>query len=160
MATGTVRPIADILNGAASGDYNAIDDPVSDPSAGDGTPITWATAQSGNAYRAKMGVINILGTASQIVLKVNCKSTVANFCYMNIFLAGVQTAAQTLTVTTSFAWYTLTLNGTFSKTQLSSLQCQFTADNLSGKSDSAALDVMYASITYVEAPGQNFFMMG
>lgn len=161
MATAIVRPIADLINGSAVGNFSSVNDAVVDPTAGDGFPMTWTDDQSGNAYRAKMGPMPpYLGTASQVVMKVYCKSDISMYCYMTMLLNGVQLASSTLTVTSSYAWYTLTYTGTLTKTQLSGLQCQFTPDNLSGKNDDAALDVMYAEITYVEAPGQNFFMMG
>ena len=161
MATAIVRPIADLLNGAQSGNFSSVADAVVDPNAGDGTVMLWAADQSGNVFRAKMGPIPpYLGTASQVVMKVYCRSDVAMYCYMTMLLNGVQLASSTLTVTSSLAWYTLTYTGTLTKTQLSGLQCQFTPDNLEGKGDDATLDVMYAEITYVEAPGQNFFMMG
>jgi hypothetical protein len=150
VSAGIVRPNADVttawtVTGAAShfGALAAAGDQVTQPTAGSTSEsVSSATANQADTY--DMGTLSGSGSYNEVDVWVYAKAATNDKLGVSTNIAG--TTQQTVTLTTSNAWYKVSFTGlSMTQTDLDGLRITFTQIK-NGGSDTVTVYTMYAEV--------------
>jgi hypothetical protein len=150
------RPISAVSQ--AWNDYNVsnIDDAVVNPNAGDGSCIGASKLEDNTtqSYNLAQPASKFIGIIDKITVDIRARKVEApGNPSVSITINGVTLAAQTIVLTTSFAYYTKTFVGHWSLADLlAGFILNFTAGTVT-KNDYFEIDVAYATIFGYPIPG-------